>query len=106
MRVQAEGDLKKADGIVRLYDRAVKQVADLTRSHHAIQAMDWIFSHPIFASTRFVTGAGIPEPTARRFLRVLVRAGMLRVLRAGRGRRTGILAFPDLLNAAEARSVL
>ena len=104
VRAQAEADLKKADGIIRLYDETVKQVADLTRSHQAIRAMGWIFAHPIFLTTRFVTSAGIPEPTARRFLRVLVRDGILRVLRAGRGRRTGILAFPELLNAAEGRS--
>ena len=102
----AEENLEKAHGIVRLHDAMVTQVTSLTRSHHAVRAMDWIFAHPIFASTHFVAAAGIPEPTARRFLRVLVQGDILHVLRASRGRRTGILAFRDLLNVVEGRTVL
>ena len=105
VRVQAEENLKKAYGIVRLYEKMVSDVTELTRSHHAVHAMSWIFANPIFASAHFVNTAGIPEPTARRFLRVLTKGNILHVLRPGRGRRTGIFACRDLLNVAEGKEI-
>ncbi len=105
VRVQAEDNLTKAQGIIDLYDRMKRRVADLTRSQHAIRALDWIFQFPMFTTSHFVSGADIPAPTARRFLRVLRDGGILKALRAGRGRRASILMFPDLLNLAEGRDV-
>ena len=58
------------------------------------------------ATPNFIQDAGIPAPTARRFLRVLRAHGVLTDLRAGRGRRAAVLAFPALLNIAEGREVL
>ena len=106
VRVQAEDNLAKVQGILELYERMKGRVAELTRSQYAIHAQDWIFGRPIFSGSHFVTGAGIPEATARRFLRVLIRGGILHVIRTGRGRRTGIFAFRDLLNVVEGRTVL
>ena len=82
------------------------QVAELTRSQHAIRALDWFFAHPIFASTHFVAGVGISPGTARRFLSVLSDGGILHVVLAPRGRRPAILAFRELVNVAEGREVL
>ena len=51
VRVQAEDNLSKAQGIIDLYDRMKRRVTDLTRSQHAIQALDWIFQYPMFTVT-------------------------------------------------------
>ena len=101
VRVQAEDNLAKARAILDLYESMKIRVAELTRSHYAVHALDWIFERPIFRSVDFVTNAGIPEPTARRVLRVLRQSEILSVVRAGGGRRSAILSFPALLNIAE-----
>jgi len=105
IRAQAEENLSKAQAIIALYDEMKLRVPEMTRSRHAIRALDWIFERPIFKSTDFIVSAGIPAPTARRFLGVLQGGDILRPLAAGRGRRATVLAFPTLLNIAEGRKV-
>jgi hypothetical protein len=83
-----------------------RRLPQMTRSRYAIHALDWIFGRPVFRSTDFIASAGIPAPTARRFLGVLRQGKVLRALAAGRGRRASVLAFPALLNIAEGREVL
>lgn len=106
IRSQAEDNLTKAQGILALYEEMKRRVPEMTRSQYAIRALDWIFERPIFKSSDFVESAGIPAPTARRFLGVLQAGAVLRVLVTGSGRRASVLAFPALLNIAEGREVL
>ena len=103
--MQAEDNLSKAHAIQDLYQKLKHQVTEMTRSQYAIHALDWMFGRPIFKSTDFISISGIPEPTARRFLNVLVEGGILKTVISGRGRRASVLTFPDLLNAAEGKSV-
>ena len=105
-RAQAEDNLAKAEGIIKLYNDMKLHIANLTRSRYAINALDWVFRYPIFRSTHFATGAGIPPKTARRFLNVLCEAGILQTLIAGSGRRAGIFAYSAVLRVAEGRVVV
>jgi Fic family protein len=102
-RLQAEANLEKARGILDLYGSMKPRLHELTRSQYVVHALDWIFERPIFSSTDFTRSAGIPAPTAKRFLRLLREAGILRELAPGRGRRPSLLSFPALLNVAEGR---
>ena len=103
VQAQAEDNLSRTQGIIDLYDNMKRRVDDLTRSRYAIRALDWIFERPIFRSTDFVTTAGVPEPTARRFLKLLIEEEILTVLWSGRGRRPSVLCFLELLSIAEGR---
>jgi ribosomal protein S25 len=76
-------------------------MTEITRSQYAISALDRIFAHPIFNSSDFIERSGIPEATARRILRELRDHGVLGVVLEASGRRSAILAFPDLLNITE-----
>ena len=105
VRAQAEENLTKAQGILALYEDMKGRVAEVTRSRYAIHTLDWIFERPIFNSSNFATTAGVPDRTARRLLIALREHGILRVFRAGNGRRGTILMFPDLLNITEGRDV-
>lgn len=105
IRVQAEDNLVRAQAILALYGELKNRLPEMTRSQYAIRALDWIFERPIFSAPDFVASAKIPEPTARRFLGVLRKDGIIKDLRAGRGRRPAIVAFPALLNIAEGREV-
>jgi Fic family protein len=105
VRAQAEDNLAKARAILDLYEAMKRKVPGMTRSQYAVHALDWFFQRPIFKSSDFIAAAGIPEPTARRFLSVLQNGGVLKTLSAGRGRRAAVLVFPDLLNIVEGRVV-
>jgi Fic family protein len=103
--VQAEENLSKTRAILDLYQEKKKTIAEATRSAHAIKVLDFLFSQPIFSSSAFVGAAGIPAPSAKRFLRVLRDQGLVRDLRPASGRRPAILVFPELLNTAEGANV-
>lgn len=102
---QAEINQKKAQAIHELYTQRKDWIVEATRSQYGGRAIDWFFSHPIFVSSHFISDSDIPEPTAKRILR-LVRGegeGLLRDLRPASGRRPAVLAFPELLNICEGR---
>jgi len=103
---QAAENERKAQAILRLYDRARKHVVELTHSQHALRAVEFIFQHPIFAATHFIASSEIPKPTASRILAALRSGGLIRTVQEAKGRRPGIYAFLDLLNVAEGRPVL
>ena len=105
VRVQAEDNLKKAKGILDLYEIMKHRISDLTRTRYAVHSLDWIFQYPVFSSVDFVAKSDIPEPTARRILSTLRQGQILRTIRHGSGRRTAIFAFPEILNIAEGKRV-
>ena len=106
VRAQAEDNLGRTRAILDLYEEMKRRIPSLTRSQYAVQTLDWVFSKPIFRSADFVTTSGIPAGTAQRFLRVLREAGILTEVFPASGRRSGVSAFPELLNIAEGRRVL
>ncbi len=103
VRAQAEDNLAKARAILALYEDMKRRVPELTRSQYAIRALDWIFAHPVFSSTDFMSAAGIPAPTARRFLGVLAAGGILQLVIPSSGNRPAFYAFATLLSVAEGR---
>lgn len=105
VRSQAAENEKKARAILALYDKVKAQVVKVTRSQHAIRAVDFIFQSPIFAGPLFTNHSGIPRPTAGRIIRLLRKEKILLPLVIGRGRRPGIFAFRELINIAEGRDL-
>lgn len=103
-RAQAEDNLAKVRAILDLYDEMKRRVPELTRSQYSIRAIDWIFAHPVFSSSDFMGDAGIPAPTARRFLSVLNESGILYTVVPSSGNRPALYAFPTLLSIAENRA--
>lgn len=102
---QARENEAKTRRILALYDERKRWIVGATHSQYAIAALDFLFSQPIFSASSFVTAARIPAPTARRILKLLRDKGMLTVLREPRGQVPGVLAFSELLNVAEGRTV-
>jgi Fic family protein len=105
VREQAEDNLSRTRAVLELYEQMKRTVPDLIRSQYSVRALDWIFARPVFKRADFTMEAGIPKGTAQRFLRVLLDGRVLGELSAGRGRRSGIVVFPALLNIAEGRDV-
>ena len=102
--VQAQENQTKAQEILSLYRGRKDWIVDITRSQHAIRALDWMFTRPIFKTSDFIKSADIPRPTATRILREARDQGLLKEIRPASGRRAAILALPALLNIAEGKA--
>ena len=102
---QADTNKRKALTILSLYDSRKSWIVEAIPSQYAVRALDWMFKRPIFKTSDFIAHAEVPEPTARRILRLARDGGLLRVLVEGSGRRGAVLIFPELLNIAEGRTV-
>ena len=103
---QALENQSKAQRIGQLHAKMLKQVPKITRSHHSNKLIKFLFEQPVFSSTHLYKHSQIPRPTAERFIRELRNTGILKVIREGKGRRTGMFAFSELLNIAEDKDVL
>jgi Fic family protein len=102
---QAKSNTRKAKAILDLYESKKQWIIERTHSQHAIPALDFVFSRPIFRANDFVHQPAIPEPSARRILNELKKGedAILREMRPSSGRRPALMAFPELMNVAEGR---
>jgi Fic family protein len=94
---QARNNAAKATEILNLYDEMKTKVASATRSQFVIQALDAIFTSPIFKSSEFIKSSGIPLRSGLRILRHLEEQGIISVTRKQQGTRPAIMEFTDLL---------
>ena len=98
---QAEENNRKAEDILELYKIMKTRVTDITHSHYSSQTIDVLFSSPIISSSAFSTKSGIPNRTAQRILQRLEQEGILRLLREGKGSRSAVYLFTELLDITE-----
>jgi Fic family protein len=104
---QAAINIAKVREILRLYEDMKTKVVETTHSQFAIQALDAIFSRPIFLGADFAAISRIPtKVTAATIVRQLLGAEILRTLHPARGRRSAMLVFPELINLVEGHSVV
>jgi Fic family protein len=104
---QAADNIDRVREMLRLYENMKSQIVEITHSQFAIQALDAIFSRPIFRGAEFSTISRIPtKQTAATMVRQLQEAGILKVLQPAKGRRSAMLAFPELINLVEGRPVV
>ena len=101
LRIQAEENLVRAKEIFDLYDRTTRHFALTTRSPNTVEALTWLFGHPVLRSSDFTNDAGVPKRTAHRLLGALMEEGILYEIRAANGRRPALLGFPGLLSLVE-----
>lgn len=94
---QATRDRDRAQATLDLYDELKDAMPEMTRSQYGVRALDWAFARPIFLATDFLRGSDIPNGSARRVLYALRDGGVLSEIRAPRGRRSAVYAFPRLL---------
>jgi len=96
-----------ARAIQALYNRLKKQVLDLTHSQYAVPMLDRMFERPINRSSDFIGQSDMPStPMIMNMLTRFKAAGILKVMREGAGRRAQVLAFAELINLCEGRTVI
>jgi Fic family protein len=98
---QAEENSRKAKAILALYNSMKQRVPEITHSQHSIQAIDTIFSRPIFNSAYFIKKSEINKMTAQRILREMKESGILIVSRERRGSRSALYEFSELIDITE-----
>ena len=102
--MQASANTNKAQSVLNLYDEMKTTVAESTRSPHAIQILDAMFSQPLFTINQFADIADIPKRTAARVLKRLSDNDILQVVAGGQGRLPTIFVFGQLIQEVERAS--
>lgn len=95
---QANQSLRKAEEIRNLYEAMKERFRDALSSKWTITALDFIFTRPVFRNNLFTKTSGIPPPTAHKFTRDLLEAGLLTTVVSSAGRRPALYAFEPLLS--------
>ena len=103
---QARENHGKARAILDLYETEKERILGLTRSRHAIQALDFLFNKPIFKASAFSPGAKIPKTTANRMLDTLKGNEIIQEIRPAEGPYPAVMAFNALLDIADRDAVL
>ncbi len=94
---QAVRNLQIAENIKNLYEEMKQVFSDTLSSKWSVNALDYIFTNPIFRNNRFTSNSGIPTPTAARFTRILLEKNLIETIEESSGRRPALYSFEPLL---------
>ncbi len=97
VKEQAIHNLQVAMRIQELYEKMKPRFATVLSSKWSVQALDFVFTSPVFLNSRFTSRAGIPTATAARFTRMLLDAGLLQTVQESAGRQSAIYRFEPLM---------
>lgn len=98
IKEQANRNLEVAVHIHELYEEMKGVFSELLSSKYGMQALDFIFSNPVFRNNKFTLKSGIPGSSAARFTRILVENGLLKTVEEASGRRPALYSFEPLLD--------
>lgn len=95
---QANNNLEVSQKIQNLYEEMKTEFANATSSKWSLQALDFIFSNPIFRSNMFYSETGIPQPTGMKLLKKLINNQLLTIKEEGSGSKATQYSFEPLMN--------
>ncbi len=94
---QAIRNLSIAEDIRALYEYMKTVFSNVLSSKWSVNALDFVFTNPVFRNNRFTTKSGIPTATAARFARVLLENNLILTLEEAAGRRPALYSFEPLM---------
>ena len=94
---QAQRNLAIAQNIKALYDGMKTIFSDALSSKWSVNALDFVFTHPVFRNNKFTSNSGISAATAARFTRVLLEKNLIRTVEEASGRRPALYSFEPLM---------
>jgi len=97
VEAQAIRNLAIAENVRALYEQMKQEFSNALASKWSVNALDYVFTNPVFRNNRFTHHGGIPPASAARFTRVLLEHNLLRTLEEPSGRRSALYAFEPLL---------
>jgi len=98
---QSEVNIRKANEIHNLYDQSKERIVEITSSKYSTQALDALFTRPVFTTTQFIKELDIPRNTASRLLNSLEEEDFIVVVRDSAGNQPKKYAFPSLISIIE-----
>jgi Fic family protein len=94
---QAIRNLAIAENISRLYEEMKIIFSGALSSKWSVNALDFVFTNPVFRNNKFTTKSGIPTASAARFTRVLLEKNLITTLEEPSGRRPALYSFEPLM---------
>lgn len=94
---QAIRNLTIAENIRNLYEEMKNIFSDALSSKWSVNALDFVFTNPVFRNNKFTTNSGIPTASAARFTRILLEENLIRTLEEASGRRSALYSFEPLM---------
>lgn len=97
IEAQAIRNLEVAESIRNLYEDMKAVFGEALASKWSMQALDFVFTNPVFRNNKFTTSSGIPAATAHRFVKTLGDRNLIKTLEEASGRRPALYSFEPLL---------
>lgn len=94
---QAIRNLTIAENIRTLYEDMKNTFAKLLSSRWSLNALDFVFTNPVFRNNRFTSNSGIPAATAARFTRALLDNNIIFTIEEASGRKPALYSFEPLM---------
>lgn len=94
---QAIRNLSIAENIKTLYEEMKNVFSESLSSKYSFNALDFVFTNPVFRNNKFTNNSGIPPASAARFTRILLEQGLILTVEEASGRRPALYAFEPLL---------
>lgn len=94
---QAIRNLEIAENIRNLYDEMKQTFGNILSSKWSVNALDFVFTNPVFRNNKFTSNSGIPGPSAARFTRILLASELIHTLEEPSGRRPALYSFEPLM---------
>ncbi|ACN14954.1 conserved hypothetical protein [Desulforapulum autotrophicum HRM2] len=94
---QAIRNLSIAEDIRALYEEMKTIFSEALSSKWSVNALDFVFTNPVFRNNKFTTKSGIPTASAARFARVLLEKNLILTLEEASGRRPALYSFEPLM---------
>lgn len=93
-------NIKLLDDMTSLYEKSKVDFAEATKSSFAISALDYIFANPAFTIPSLIqeTKPHLTNYGVTQVVKKLQSAGLISVIRQGRGKRSTIYKFNELMN--------
>ena len=94
---QASHNLEIAEQISQLYESMKREFTDLLSSKWSLNALEFIFTNPVFRNSTFTNKSGIPTSTASKFSKILQDNNILKVVEEISGRISTLYSFEPLM---------
>ena len=90
-------NLAIAENIRDLYEEMKVVFSDVLNSKWSVNALDYVFTNPIFRNNKFTANSGIPTASAARFTRTLLENNLLTTVEEASGRKPALYSFEPLM---------
>lgn len=94
---QAIKNLAVSQSIQNLYSEMKINFSNILSSKWSLNALDFVFTNPVFRNSKFTSSSGIPIPTAAKFTKKLLDNEFIVQRQEASGRRAALYSFEPLM---------